>query len=135
MRRIASIIILATLWLSCKKEESNESGTPRQINGVYAGTFVRTGMDTASVMLTFQHNTFQGESDTDKYPAICHGSFTTGSNSIVLVDSCAWTANFDWSLILNGTYNIAFQDNDNAIRIWRTNGAVTDEYMLRRVVR
>ncbi|HEX2628716.1 MAG TPA: hypothetical protein VHM26_06890, partial [Chitinophagaceae bacterium] len=97
------------------------------------GTFTRTGMDTASVNILFDGTNFSGSSDRVNYPAICHGSFDLNDNLIRFNDSCAWTANFDWSLILSGQYNISY--NDRGVRIWKTNGTVTDEYLLNRVVR
>lgn len=92
-------------------------------------------MDTANVAITLGNNHFEGQSDRDQYPAICRGSYATSASTIAFVDSCTWTANFDWSLILNGTYNISQGNEGNTIRIWRTNGTITDEYLLGRVSR
>jgi hypothetical protein len=133
MRLIVCILTLCILWSACKKENNNDDAL-RIPEGAYAGTFTRTGMSTAHVTINFGQNAYDGESDTDKYPAICHGSFNLSGNLIVFADSCAWTANFDWSLILNGTYSISFQD-DGIIRIWRTSGNITDEYLLRKLQR
>lgn len=132
MKLIVCVIALSVILGACKK--NNENDLPRRIDGSYSGTFNRTGMDTADVKLSFGENLYEGQSDMEKYPAICRGSFNLSQNLIVFADSCTWTANFDWTLILNGTYNISFQDND-AIRIWRTNGNITDEYLLRRMFR
>lgn len=131
MRVFVSIVALSLLFIACQKDNDNDS---IDIGGLYSGTFNRTGMDSSTVKLDFSGNRFEGTSDQPKYPAICHGSFEANSNTIVFTDSCTWTADFDWSLILNGTYNLSLQ-GDSTIRIWRTNGTVTDEYMLRRVVR
>lgn len=115
---------------ACRK--NSDQNTVPELSGVYSGTFNRSGVaDTARVSLELDISTFQGQSDTEKYPAICRGSYTATQNSIVFVDSCAWTADFDWTYILNGTYNLSSQP-DNAIRIWRTNGTVTDEYLLKK---
>jgi hypothetical protein len=131
MRLFVSIMAFSLLFAACQKDNDKDAA---DLGGLYSGTFNRTGMDTSTVSLDFSGHRFDGTSDQEKYPAICHGSFEADENMIVFTDSCTWTADFDWSLILNGTYNLSFQ-NDNTIRIWRTNGIVTDEYLLRKVVR
>jgi hypothetical protein len=131
MKLFVSILALTLLFAACQKD--NDKDAPA-LGGLYSGTFNRTGMDTSNVSLDFSANLFEGTSDQAKYPAICNGSFEANESTIVFTDSCSWTADFDWSLILNGTYNLSYQD-DNRIRIWKTNGTVTDEYLLRKVVR
>ncbi|MET0393431.1 MAG: hypothetical protein ABW019_09835 [Chitinophagaceae bacterium] len=132
MRLIACILVLCTLLSACKKE--NDENPPQIPAGVYAGTFSRTGMETVQVKIEFEANTYEGQSDTDKYPAICHGSYSLSNDRVIFTDVCTWTADFDWSLILNGTYTISFQD-DGWVRIWRISGSVTDEYLLRKLER
>jgi len=129
VRLVAIMTAVVITVASCDKSDSASFS----LNGRYMGTFSRTGMDTASVSILFDGNNFSGSSDRVNYPAICHGSFDLNDNLIRFNDSCAWTANFDWSLILSGQYNISY--NDGAVRIWKTNGTVTDEYLLRPVVR
>lgn len=134
MKYLLFIVLSSTLWLSCQKND-NEDETPRNLAGSYSGTFNRTGIsDSVYVRLTLGDKTFSGESDAPRFPAICHGSYDLNPNTINFVDSCSWTADFDWTLILDGSYNISFRD-ENSIRIWRTNGAVTDEYLLSRMSR
>lgn len=130
MKYFLSILALCLLVLACQK--NNDSETPDNLPGMYSGTFNRTGVpDTSDVTLSLDQNKFEGESSIPKFPAICGGSFEASQNSITFVDSCAWTADFDWTLILNGTYNLSFRA-DNEIRIWRTNGTITDEYLLKK---
>lgn len=134
MGKIYAVLLFATLLVACAKEKSHEEGeAPIGFDGRYVGVFSRTGIDTVSVTLNFQGDNFDGQSDREKYPAICHGSFTKDISSIVFSDSCAWTADFDWTLILNGSYSLA--STDSTLRIWRTSGAVTDEYLLSRLTR
>jgi hypothetical protein len=124
-----------TILGACEKDSNNNDNGINELMGRYSGTFTRTGMDTANVDFFFKdNNTFEGSSDTDKYPAICSGSFEINSSSIFVNDTCTWTANFDWTLIFDGTYSISFGEN-NAVRIWRNNGAVMDEYRLVRYSR
>ena len=129
MRFLVPIIVLSLLVAACKKD--SDDSLPSDFDGMYSGTFHRTGMDTTDVTLTFSQNSFEGQSSRAKYPAICHGSFDVEEDFISFVDSCSWTADFDWSLILNGSYSLSFKP-DNTIRIWRTNCTITDEYLLRK---
>jgi hypothetical protein len=129
MKWLLFILSGILLFLACDKTEDAELS----LSGRYRGTFNRTGMDTVQVSVLFRDNYFEGQSDRINYPAICHGSFQTEDNTITFTDSCAWTANFDWSLILSGTYNASL--TDGTLRIWKNNGAMTDEYTLRRVTR
>jgi hypothetical protein len=133
MKSLAFIFIASLVFIACKKNDSDDTAG-RQLDASYFGTFTRTGMETAFVNLTFANNTFNGTSDHTKYPAICHGSFDLDEHNIYFVDSCSWTADFDWTLILNGVYNISFP-SDQEVRIWRTIGNVTDEYLLRKLAR
>jgi hypothetical protein len=121
--------VVAFTFFACDKTESESS----DLYGRYIGIFNRTGMDTAQVSLLFTGNRFEGQSNKQNYPAICRGSFLQDNNSINFTDSCSWTANFDWSLILSGKFNISFMQG--TVRIWKTNGVVTDEYLLRQPVR
>ncbi|HET9430897.1 MAG TPA: hypothetical protein VFO70_06960 [Chitinophagaceae bacterium] len=129
MKKALVILILLSLLYSCEKSEA----VSHSLSGNYVGIFSRSGMDTSQVTLFFDQNRFEGKSNRQHYPAVCRGSFELDDNHILFTDSCSWTANFDWSLILSGMYNINF--SDGTVRIWKINGAVTDEYLLRQPFR
>lgn len=130
--KLLAFIILASISLpACEKNKDSDTIV---LDGAYSGTFSRTGMATSNVLLHFSNSSFDGTSDTGKYPAICHGSFETDEHNISFADACTWTADFDWTLILNGNYSIDLT-SDDLIRIRRSNGSVTDEYLLRKVTR
>ena len=129
MKQFCIGIVLAILFYSCEKTES----ASYSLGGTYMGMFSRTGMDTTQVTLFFDQNRFNGKSSRANYPAVCAGTFLLEDNTIQFRDTCAWTANFDWSLILSGSYNINI--SDGTVRIWKTNGAITDEYLLRQPTR
>ena len=128
MKKILWVAGLLIILYSCDKTE-----TQPYLDGRYIGIFHRTGMDTALINILFDGSRFEGSSNRQNYPAICSGSFRLEENSIFFTDSCMWTANFDWSLILAGSYNI--NTSDGTVRIWKTNGTVTDEYLLRQPTR
>lgn len=100
---------LALLTGSCKKE-NNQPPVPE---GTYTGTFQRIGGPVSNVTLTFSGNSWSGQSDTPQYPAICQGSYSsTIEGDIVFEQDCFWTANFDWSLILNGEFDFTLNGRD-----------------------
>jgi hypothetical protein len=125
MKTFLGLICICCSFIACDKVD-NEAHT---LSGTYIGIFNRTGMDTAQVSLHFSGHSFEGQSNRSKYPAICHGKVELGKSMISFTDSCSWTADFDWSLVLSGKYNISFADK--MVRIWKTDGIVTDEYLLR----
>lgn len=135
MRSVLAVLFIALVTFSCEKDESKNDVSVAEFiqDGVFKGSFNRTGSDTSYVELNFSGNHFNGDSDRDKYPAICGGRYEISGSTINFTDTCTWTANFDWTLILNGTYNIS--KDDNTVRIWRTNGSSTDEYRLSRMTR
>ena len=129
MKMIGCLLLIAGLLSACEKAES----VSENLEGKYVGLFSRTGMDTSQVILNFHVDQFEGQTNMARYPAICKGEFELDEETITFNDSCAWTADFDWSLILSGTYNISF--TQGIVRIWKSNGAVTDEYILRQPAR
>jgi len=132
MKQVVIILLFTCVLFACKKSESADYN---QLYGHYRGTFNRTGMDTAQVSISFEENgRFDGTGGALNYPSICGGRYQQMGNSLAVDDTCTWTANFDWTLIFDGNYNISFT-GENSVRIWRTNGAVTDEYLLNRITR
>ena len=130
MRHILSAFLCFTLvQVSCKKT-STDSSVPE---GTYVGTFQRFGSSGApisNVTITFSGNNWTGESQIEKYPALCHGTYkTSGADEITFEDACFWTAEFDWTLILSQDYKLKVVGN--SIEISRNyNGGYLDIYKL-----
>ena len=129
---IPFLLSLSILLSACEKDENNAESQTLQ-NGLYRGTFSRTGMDTVNVSISVLQGNYEGQSERQFYPAICRGSFTSDNNGISFQDSCTWQANFDWTLILDGSFQLS--EDGNKVRIWRTSGPGTDEYLLTRQAR
>ena len=137
MRQIFILFSVLLVISACEKNNNTGDTEYKSVYGRYIGTFHRTGMDTVEVQLgLLSDNTFEGSSTRNQYPAICSGYFTYDNSSRLLTvrDTCAWTANFDWTLIFDGSYNVSFPEK-NTLRIWRTNGVSKDEYLLNKLVR
>ena len=130
MRTFLTLIISALLVTSC----DDESVGLIDIEGTYEGTFIRTSpnakYEPSQVTLIFSNNQFQGESEITKYPAICRGSYEIKGTNVVFTDSCFWTAEFDWSLILSGEF--AAELTSDELTMQRKNGSIWDLYELKR---
>lgn len=110
MKKYLLFIICFTSLIGCKKEEDNLT---KFQNGVYVGTFQRefvwAATDTAKITMTFSSGTWSGSSNKVKYPALCNGTYSIVGDTIIFENECAWSAEFDWSLILSGKYLLKTQ--------------------------
>jgi hypothetical protein len=123
---LISCLLLAAIT-SCKKSDSDG---PIILNGTYKGTFQRTSYDKeqSEVILKFSADgTYQGSSNQPKYPALCNGGgkYSINRKKITFRSTCIWTAEFDWTLILEGDYQIE-QDGDT-VRISKSYGGGTED--------
>ena len=125
-----TFLILAFLFLiSCKNEESINKTISE---GTYKGTFQRENVwlpsTPTNITLTFSSNQWTGSGDREKYPALCHGTYSISGDSIIFENECAWTAEFDWSLILSGKY--ALKQSENIIEFSRDyRSSTSDTYL------
>ena len=108
MKKILVLLLLLTsIIFSCENETIEQRIL---LVGAYKGTFSRTSRIadwmSANVTLEFEGNSFSGESDKEKYPAICKGKYKVNGNEINFENQCPWTAEFDWTFILNGKFEI-----------------------------
>jgi hypothetical protein len=133
MKAVLCALTLLIFITACQK--SNNNGTTNELSGRYNGTFHRSGMDTVAVNFLFKTDkTFEASGGRLYYPALCSGTFQQTGNSLAVNDTCTWTANFDWTLIFAGDYTINFT-GPSSVRIRRSNGSITDEYLLNRFSR
>lgn len=99
------LIVLLIGITACEKSKNPDSNPPQ---GTYIGTFQRISphydSQVSNVILSFFGGKWSGQSDISKYPALCSGAFTVTENYFDFTNACAWTAEFDWSLILSGEY-------------------------------
>ena len=108
MKRLSVLLLIASAaLLSCKKDKNDTI-----LSGTYKGTFQRTGPglpgQLSEVTITFEGNRFSGQGVLPTYPGICNGDFTQDGIKITFENSCVWTANFDWTFILDGEYEITW---------------------------
>ena len=130
-----TLILLPVIIVSLFACDNNDIEKIELANGVYKGTFYRTSPTAdwmvSNVTLTLDNGSYTGESDIAKYPAICRGSYTVSGQSVEFTNECPWTAEFDWTFILSGSFKIAF--NGSEITLTRVYDANTfDTYKLKR---
>jgi hypothetical protein len=126
MRFILSIVLVLSI-IGCEKDK-DQSSLP---DGVYQGTFQRTGGPAEAVTLNITGNGFSGQSTVNRYPVIGKGTYAVSGGEIIFQDTLFYTADFDWTLILSDEYKIS-QAGDS-ITIWREYNAVAkDIYRLKK---
>ncbi len=118
MRRLLILPLTIMIGSSCKKSESTKPVVLD--NTTYKGTFQRKSDEYGNIShveLNFTSGKFSGQSDQGHYPGICNGTFLIKGDSVEFMNGCAWTADFDWSLILSGSF--AAKQNGNSLQLSR----------------
>jgi len=124
---LSSLLCLALLTAACKKTNP----TITTLDGTYTGTFQRLQAGSgqvSTVSLVFSGNHWTGTSQYPKYPALCSGTYTTSTNKITFVNTCFWTADFDWSLIPGKEYELSVKGD--AVEITKDEATYRDVYKL-----
>jgi hypothetical protein len=103
-----TIPIILFTSISCEKERPIIYSIP---DGLYIGVFQRNGYDTSMVTMVFKDNQWSGSGTKNKYPALCQGTYKISSNLITFSNTCAWTTEFDSSLILSGSFHMNVKGN------------------------
>lgn len=92
----------------------------------YTGTFLRIIPDAdaveSPVTLQLSNGFFTGQADSLHYPAICEGTYTVEGSQITFSNGCLWTADFDWSFILSGTFTVEENPNETLLIQELSNG-------------
>ena len=116
--------------ISCENNDINKN-TVIPI-GTYKGQFVRSSpyskYSPSNVTLTFTADRFSGESDRINYPAICNGTYKIVGQEIEFTNDCAWTAEFDWSYILSGEFQL--KSDSIQLEMTKYSNGQTDYYKL-----
>lgn len=119
--KILFLIGIVFITFACNSDDENSRP---EINGEYTGVFERNEK-TSNVVLNLNNGIYSGESKTVKFPAICNGNYSISNNSIQFQSKCAWTAEFDWTLILDNEWSYSL--NGDILILTKSNG---DKYTL-----
>jgi hypothetical protein len=122
------------LWLifSCGKADTNVNS----LDGTYIGYYHRNTRDTVQVSFLFKENQYSGFRDKKFCPFLGKGTFEQNENSISFEGLSGEKTNnvgSDQAIgpVLNGKYTYELEE-DGSIRIWKMEGNVWDEYILRK---
>ncbi|NCD72166.1 hypothetical protein [Mucilaginibacter agri] len=110
-----SVLSMALLSIAaCKKDKVVTQPTPIKLSGVYIGQFTYSyygatiygeGLQ-GNVTVTFSGSKYKSTSPSDNFAAGADGSFVVNNDKqITFADSSVHPANFNWGIILNGSYN------------------------------
>ncbi|WP_222165113.1 hypothetical protein [Edaphocola aurantiacus] len=127
-------LCIATSLLSCSKDMFRDPATVTLSDGTYVGTFQRQTLASSlpsAVSLTLSNGNWTGNASMERYPALCSGTYTIGNNQVQFEDTCTWSANFDWTLILDGTYEIT-QYDDTLVLTRQQGNTTVDIYKLKK---
>jgi hypothetical protein len=111
MKIILTLLITALFFQSCSK-----ISLP---NGSYSGRFLMesgTISNEGIFQLEILDNNFHCTGNVNRMPAGGSGTFSMSNNEIAFQDENMWTADFDWNLILNGSYSTS-QEGDTLILV------------------
>ena len=114
---------------------SDNAVSPKMLEGSYEGIFIMTCTDctpqSTDVVLDFDNSQFTGSSNSRNLPAIGTGAFSIKENNIQFTNASFWTADFDWSLILDGNYKCTFKEE--TLQLERKLGKHTYTYQLKKI--
>jgi hypothetical protein len=106
------LVIAILITVSCTREDQGNLMPVFLEHGTYKGNFTRfdpkADSQTSDVTLILDRHTFSGSSSVARYPEICRGSYKVTGSTIEFADECIHTAEFDWTLILHGTYKVRY---------------------------
>lgn len=128
-----SLISFSLMSGSCEKEDLSK------LKGTYTGTFVYTLPESSVapppsgiVTVAFDQNTYTSSGNPDRIPAGGSGTFNIlNDKQVTFEDKNMWTADFDWGLVLSGTYTYRLSGDSLYLSKYRDDFKVY-EYRLRR---
>ncbi|RQO32548.1 hypothetical protein DBR32_02820 [Taibaiella sp. KBW10] len=134
MNKIVGFLLLCCTFFACSKADMG-GNMPHFSEGTYSGTFQRQNLTSSAgsaITLNFSAGNWHGSSTINKYPALCEGTYMMTSSTISFVNTCTWAPDFDWSLILEGTYEMTSY-GDTIVLSKQQNMNTIDIYKLKRM--
>ena len=106
--RCLFIVAISTVFWAC----SDLAGSSSDIQGTFQGTFTithSTGVSESGIVtFTFSGGQYTCTPETQYLPPSGAGLFSRLDRTIWLKDTVAHTAEFDWTLILNGAFSVIY---------------------------
>jgi hypothetical protein len=108
LRRATIIAAMSSVLCAC----SDVAVTPSDLQGTFQGTFTithSTGVsESGTVTFSFSGGQYTCIPETMYRPPSGAGLFALFNHAIWLTDTVAHTAEFDWTLILNGAFSVFY---------------------------
>jgi hypothetical protein len=100
-----------------------------KLEGDYNGTFSyqqnsdsNNKIENIPVKISFTGNEYKSSANANYMPAGGQGKYELSGTKVVFTDEMMRTANFDWNLLLNGTYTISSK-SDSLFLVKKTDDA------------
>ncbi len=104
------MFLFVSLLVGCEVNDTNYSFE----EGNYSGTFIIVESDgqtlTGNVNFSFINNQYSVIPETRYLPPVGAGKYKINLNVINITDTVPHTAEFDWTLILNGNFEFSYND-------------------------
>jgi hypothetical protein len=104
MKSMLNILFVAFVLSACS--EDDDMVLANTYEGIFYRIYPQARINASDVTLQLTGDNFSGSSSIQNYPAICSGTYEIDGSSITFSNQCAFTADFDWSYILDGVYEI-----------------------------
>ena len=150
--RFTLMIVVMAVIASCNKDDTHKAKT-LPVNAKYSGPLnggaiadgaykgqlladekdngFNTGPITRDVVISFNNSNYNTVVGPSGFAAESRGVFTVSGNKIALIDSLAHPADFDWGLILVGSYS--YNVSADSLILTKMGGNNTYTYKLTRV--
>ncbi|WP_185967766.1 hypothetical protein [Formosa sediminum] len=126
MKHLYPFLCCVFLCLSFACERDDNTPNNDLLYGNYEGEFTVIYNDSTiySNPVTLQlntDNTYRSSGNENYFPAGGSGSFSSNSTILEYNDENFWTANFDWNLILNGSYKYTKTEDSLVFTAFKNN--------------
>ena len=136
MKKLLALVVLVTslFCLSCSKEILQSTNIDGSYQGVFEWTNTNPAVDfvplKGSVTVTFDGLNYSSTGNSNYVPASSGGKYFIKKDVMTFTDTMMHTANFDWNMLLNGSYAYSIT-GDNLI-LTRTVGYNKYTYRLKK---
>jgi len=118
MKKFFSLVVLTAslFFLSCSKEILQSTNMDGSYQGVFEWTNTNPAADfmpvKGDVTVTFDGLNYSSTGNSNYVPASSGGKYFIKKDVMTFTDTMMHTANFDWNMLLNGSYTYNIKDDN-----------------------